>query len=126
MIADKITSPVALSYLLNLGIRGAQRLIRRGYFTEPQSVAAALESYMTDNSTVLSWLEDCNITEDHCLELPRDMLYSEFVDWCKLSGVKPTNITGKKAFFKELIQKFEFEEKPKKKVDGKRYFIQKI
>ena len=126
MIADKITAPVALSYLLNLGIKGAQRLIRNGSFTEPQSVKDALEAYKADNSTVLSWIEDRELTEDYMLEKPRDALYSEFADWCRVSGIKSANVTGKKTFFREVVQKFDLEEKPKQKIDGKRYFILKI
>lgn len=126
MIGDKITAPTALSYLLNIAIRGAQRLMRNGHFTEPQSVKDALEAYKADNSTVLSWIEDKELTEDYFLEKPRDVVYSEFSDWCKVSGIKNSNITGKKTFFKEVVQKFDFEEKPKQKVDGKRYFILKI
>lgn len=126
MIADKITAPTALSYLLNIGIRGAQRLMRKGYFTEPQSVIEALEAYKADNSTVLSWIDDTELKEDYFLEKPRDVLYSEFSDWCKVSGIKSGNITGKKTFFREVAQKFDFEEKAKQKKDGKRYFILKI
>ena len=126
MIADKITAPTALSYLLNIAIRGAQRLMRRGFFTEPQSVKDAIEAYKADNSTVLSWIEDKELNEDYFLEKPRDTIYSEFVDWCKVSGIKSGNVTGKKTFFKEVTQKFEFEEKPRQKNDGKRYFILKI
>lgn len=126
MIVDKITTPTALSYLLNIGIRGAQRLMKRGHFTEPQSVKEALEAYKADNSTVLSWIEDKGLNEDYFLEKPRDVCYSEFSDWCKVSNIKSNNVTGKKTFFKEVVQKFEFEEKPKQKTDGKRYFIMKI
>lgn len=126
MIGDKITAPTALSYLLNIGIRGAQRLIRNGRFTEPQIVKDALEAYKSDNSTVLSWIEDKELDEDYFLEKPRDTIYSEFADWCKVSGIKVSNITGKKTFFKEIVQKFDFEEKPKQKNDGKRYFLLKI
>lgn len=126
MIADKIMTPEALSYLLNMGIRGAQRLIRNGRFTEPESVRDALEAYKADNSTVLSWIDDLELNEDYFLDKPRDVLYSEFSDWCKTSGIKSSNVTGKKTFFKEVAQKFDFEEKPKQKNDGKRYFILKI
>lgn len=126
MIGDKITEPTALSYLLNLAIKGAQRLMKRGYFTEPQAVKDALEAYKADNSTTLSWIEDKELTEDYFLEKPRDVLYSEFADWCRNSGIKTSNVTGKKSFFKEVVQKFDFEEKAKQKVDGKRYFILKI
>ena len=100
--------------------------MRRGRFTEPQSVKDALEAYQEENSTVLSWIADKELTEDYFLDKPRDVAYSEFSDWCKVSGIKLGNITGKKTFFKEVIQKFDFEEKPKQKNDGKRYFIVKI
>lgn len=126
MIVDKITTANALSYLLNIGIRGAQRLIRTGHFTEPQSVKDALEAYKADNSTVLSWIEDKELTIDYFLDNPRDKTYSEFADWCKVSGIKSSMITGKKTFFKEVAAKYDFEEKPRQKCDGKRYFVVKI
>lgn len=126
MIYDKITTDTALSYLLNIAIRGAQRLLRNGHFTEPQSVKDALEAYKADNSTTLSWVEDKELNEDYMLDKPRDVLYSEFADWCKVSGIRSNNVTGKKTFFKEIAQKFGFEDKPKQKADGKRYFILKI
>ena len=126
MIADKISTPTALSYLLNIAIRGANRLMKNGKFTEPASVKEALENYKADNSNTLSWIEDKNISEDYLLDNSTDKLYSDFVDWCKLSGIKSANITGKKSFYKELISKYDFEDKPKQKADGKRYFILKI
>ncbi len=126
MIADKITSPTALSYLLNVGIKGAQRLMKNGKFTEPQSVIETLEAYKADNSTVLSWIEDKELNEDYFLNRPRDVCYSEFADWCKVSGIKSANVTGKKTFFKEVATKFDLEEKAKQKNDGKRYFVLKI
>lgn len=126
MIEDKISTPTALSYLLNIAIRGAQRLIKRGRFTEPAVVRDALEAYKADNSTVLSWIDDAELNEDYMLSKPRDELYSIFADWCKVSGIKASNVTGKKTFFKEVAGKFDFEDKPKQKADGKRYFIQKL
>ena len=127
LIFDKITSDNGLSYLLNVAIRGASRLIKRGYFTEPQSVKDALNRYKTDNSTALTWIDDEGLDIDYFLNNPTDQLYSDFTDWCKLSGIKSSNVTGKKTFFKEIIHKFDFEDRPRqKKADGKRYFIVKI
>jgi putative DNA primase/helicase len=100
--------------------------MKKGFFTEPVSVQEALASYKVENSTVLSWIEDKELKEDYFLDNPRDLAYSEFADWCKVSGIKSGNITGKKTFFKEVAQKFEFEEKARQKADGKRYFILKI
>jgi putative DNA primase/helicase len=126
LIYDKITTDTALSYLLNIAIRGASRLIKRGRFTEPQSVKAALEAYRTDNSTVLSWIDDKGLDADYFLDNSTDKLYGDFTDWCKLSGVKSGNVTGKKTFNKEIINKFDFEPRARQKSDGKRYFVVKI
>ena len=126
MIYDKITSDTALSYLLNIGLRGAARLIKRGRFTEPQSVKDALDHYRTDNSTTLSWIEDKGLDADYFLDNSTDKCYGDFTDWCKLSGIKSGNITGKKTFNREIVTKYDFEDKPRQKGDGKRYFIVKI
>lgn len=126
LIEEKITTDNALSYLLNIGIRGATRLIKRGRFTEPASVKEALEHYKTENSTTLSWIDDKALDVDYFLDNSTDKLYADFTDWCKLSGIKSGNITGKKTFYKEIVYKFEFEDRPRQKADGKRYFIVKI
>lgn len=126
MIYDKITSDTALSYLLNIGLRGAARLIKRGRFTEPQSVKDALDHYRTDNSTTLSWIEDKGLDADYFLDNSTDKCYGDFTDWCKLSGIKSGNITGKKTFNREIVTKYDFEDKPRQKGDGKRYFVDRI
>ena len=126
MIFDKITTDQALSYLLNLALKGARRLMKQGKFTQPASVANALEAYRTDNSTTLSWIEDKGLTEEYFLANSTDKIYSDFTDWCKMSGVKQPNITGKKMFKREICNKFDFEESPKQKADGKRYLVARI
>lgn len=123
MILDKITEPTALSYVLNIAIRGAERLIKNGGFTEPQSVKDALENYKIDNSNVLSWIEDKELDEDYFLDNSTDKLYSDFADWCRVGGSKTS---GRNKFYKEVRDKFDFEEKTRQKSDGKRYFMMKI
>jgi putative DNA primase/helicase len=123
MILDKITEPHALSYLLNIAIRGAERLIKNGSFTEPQTVRDALESYKIDNSNVLSWIDEKELDEDYFLDNSTDKLYSDFADWCRLGGAK---VSGRNKFYKEVRSKFDFEEKTRQKADGKRYFILSI
>jgi len=126
LIEDKITTDNALSYLLNMAIRGAQRLIKRGKFTQPQSVIDTLEAYKTSNSTTLSWINEMEYTEEYMLSTPTDKLYSDFADWCKQAGVKANHVTGRNTFYKEIVNKFGFEDKPKQKRDGKRYFLIKL
>lgn len=125
MIVDKITTENSLSYLLNLGIKGAQRLIRQGGFTIPKCVEDILSYYKIENSNVLSWIFDEELDIDYFLDNPRDGLYSDFCDWCKTSGVNL--ITGKKTFYKEIRNFYNFEENPQQKYcNGKRYFVMKI
>ena len=126
LIEDKITTDTALSYLLNIGINGAMRLMKNGKFTEPESVREALENYKAENSTVLTWIDDKCLELEYFLDNSTDKIYSDFTDWCKLSGIKSANITGKKTLNKELTTKYNFEDKAKQKADGKRYFILKI
>lgn len=125
-VEDKVTEEKALSYLLNMGIRGAQRLLKNGRYTEPQSVRDALDEYKTDNSTVLSWIHEEELNEDYFLSKSSENLYSEFADWCKVSGVKTSNITGRKAFYKEVIKKFDFEDARRQRHGGRRFFSVKI
>lgn len=121
-IEDKITTAKSLSYLLNLALAGAARLIKRGSFVKPQRTLRVMEEYKTENSNVLSWVDDEGIELDHVLDVSTSELYSEFQDWCRNSGIKTNNITGKKAFNKEMQGKFGLEHTPKQKGDGKRYW----
>lgn len=125
-IEDKITTDGALSYLLNLALKGAQRLLKQGGFTQPKIVLEAMEDYKTENSTTLTWVEDEEITLEHVLDTPSAELYTEFSDWCKLSGIKATMITGKKVFNKELMTKYDLDKKQKQKNNGKRYFVMNL
>jgi putative DNA primase/helicase len=122
-IEDKITTDNAMSYLLNIALKGIQRLMTKGEFTQPQRVLEVMNQYRTDNSTTLSWVADQEITLEQVLETPSSDLYSDFADWCKQSGIKANNVTGKKIFNRELIDKFDLERRQKQHSDGKRYFV---
>lgn len=120
LIKDKIVTPEALSYLLNLAIAGAQRLIRYNGFTEPKVVTETLEAYKVDNSSTLSWVDESEITLDQVLETSSTELYSNFADWCKLSGVKST--PSRKTFCRELRDRFDLDATMRQGKNGKRFF----
>lgn len=123
-IGDKIVTDEALSYLLNRAIKGAQRLMKNGSFTQPAIVKKAIDGYRTNNSTTLSWLQDEEKGLDYLLDTPKDEIYGEYSDWCKVSGVKLGEQMGKIKFYKELRDHFGLED-AQKRVDQKlkRYFI---
>ena len=126
MIEEKITTPEALSYILNRALKGARRLIRHNKFTTPQCVVETLKNYVKDNSSTLTWIDEENIELDVVLNVPAFELYSRFTDWCKLSGIQAKNMTGKKTFYKELSKYYELENTLRQRTDGKRYFVLKI
>ena len=120
LIKDKIVTPEALSYLLNLALKGAQRLIRNNGFTEPKVVTETLETYKVDNSSTLSWVDESEITLQTILDKSSTELYSMFADWCKLGGVKTT--PSRKTFCRELRDRFDLDANMRQGSNGKRYF----
>ena len=122
LVFEKVSTPEALSYLLNLAIKGLRRLRRRGYYKEPAVVQEAMRLYAIENNSVLSWIEDEEITREHTLETPRDGLYVRYKNWCQLSGVREA--VGVKTFYKEICKKYGLSAKSRlRKADGKRYFV---
>lgn len=117
-IKEKIMTDESLSYLLNKAIKGLQRLLKNRRFTEPKISIALKEKHKVENSCVLSWVEDENISLNFILEKERKELYSIFSDWCRTSNFKPP---GKQIFYKEVRRKFDLDENPKRS-NGKDYF----
>lgn len=106
-IEDKITTDEALSYLLNIGLRGLRRLLHNNDFTQPKVVTEALENYKTDNSTVLTWVIEEGITTKQLLGDTTDKLFSDFKDWCVRSDIKFG--ASIRTFHKEIEDKYGYE-----------------
>lgn len=119
LIKEKITTPEALSYLLNKALEGYQRLRKNKRFTEPEIVRKLKESYRVKNSPVLSWIVDYDKPRSYYLEETRPSLFSNFIDYCKRSNIK-VSITNQ-AFYKEVAKYFNFDTTPKRS-NGKDYF----
>ena len=119
-IEDKVTTDEALSYLLNIGLRGLRRLLHNNRFTEPKVVKDALEEYKTSNSTVLTWIEEEGIKTTELLGQPTDRLFSQFKDWCNRSEIK--YLSSIRTFHKEIEEKYNFERiRRRKEGDWKNY-----
>jgi putative DNA primase/helicase len=82
-------------------------LLHNNDFTYPGVVREALETYKTDNSTVLTWVEEENITSAYLLQETTDKLFSDFKDWCIRSDIKFG--ASIRTFHKELEDRFNFE-----------------
>lgn len=106
LILEKVSTPQAMSYLLNLAMAGFQRLRGQGYFTEPQCVIEAKREYDVSNSSVLSWMEDAGVTLEQIVGVDRTSLYPMYRNWCDEAGInKPL---GKINFYKEIRNNFKF------------------
>jgi len=108
-IEDKITTEEALSYLLNIGLRGLRRLLYNNQFTQPKVVIDALEEYKKNNSNVLTWIEEEGIETKYLLDNTTDKLFSEFKDWCTRSEIKYASSI--KTFHKDIEEAYNFERK---------------
>lgn len=68
-------------------IRALQTVIRNGYrFSEPESVTAARERYMSENSTVVSFFEECMCPWPHGRINPHcttGRIYRVYQAWCR-------------------------------------------
>lgn len=122
LIFEKVSTEEALSYLLNRAIKGFKRLRARGFYTEPKVVKDAMSAYAIANSSILSWVEEEDLTLSYILETPRDTLYKLYSTWCTESNIAPST---KQSFYKELIHKYSLSTKQKKS-DGKRYFVKAV
>lgn len=108
-IEDKITTDESLSYLLNMALRGVRRLLANNKFTDCKIVSEALESYKIENSTVLLWCKEENITPELLTGSTTDRLFSDFKDWCTRSDIKFG--ASIRTFHKEIEEKFNLERK---------------
>ena len=103
-IEDKITTDESLSYLLNMALRGLRRLLANNDFTYPTVVKKALEAYKTDNSTVLTWIAEENISLETLKGDTTDRLFSDFKDWCNRSDIRFG--ASIRTFHKEIEEKY--------------------
>jgi putative DNA primase/helicase len=114
-IEDDVKTEQAMSYLLNMAIRGYRRLSKRG-FTEPDKVKKALESYQVESSYALRWAAENEIDETYLLSKHTGELYYEFKIWCEQEGVE--HIPKQQSFTTDIKKKFRLEVSDQKREQG--------
>jgi putative DNA primase/helicase len=105
-IEDKIKTPEALSYLLNLGLKGIKEVFKRNAFIVPQRVRRELYRYKVSNSYTLTWIRDQKITMSYLTDNPVSRLYSEFASFMVKINVKQEKRPNLKTFQNELRDEF--------------------
>ena len=103
-LSRKLTTPTALSTLLNFAIEGLRRLKQNNGFTESETVRKMLDQYRLENDNVLRFVDECCVLEEGKTCLTTD-LFTSYQKWCKESGYKPF---GKVNFHKRLDERFKF------------------
>jgi len=103
-IKDKLLTPRAMSYLLNLGLAGLKRILQRKQFTMPEVVKQEMKIYEAYNNPVLAWLEEDPKIEN---EATADV-HRKYQAWCYDYGLKPI---GPIPFSREICRHLNMETK---------------
>lgn len=96
-IIDKITTKEARSHLLNIAIRGAERLIKNRKFTDSREVEDMLDKFKSDNNNVIEWLEQ----KDDIRGIPSKVTYDDYKIWCVDNGLKSQSSKRFYAYIRE-------------------------
>jgi putative DNA primase/helicase len=103
-IEQKVICDKAMSYLLNMAVRGYRRMMKHG-FTKSEKVEKAIETFKVQNSNTLTWIDECDIKPEYLLSKNIKELYYEFQNYCESAGNKPSAQIG---FTKEICNRFNF------------------
>jgi len=89
-ILDKICTKEEMSGLFNRAIEALRRLLKTHKFTGIKSVEERTEEYILESNPAQYFLQNYVVMgEDLSSFLPKDVLYTVYVDWCRLSGFMP-------------------------------------
>jgi putative DNA primase/helicase len=90
-LIEKLTTPSALSTLLNYAIDGLRRLDQNGRFTEGETIKKAVDQYRYMYDNVKMFVDECCVLEESLTTL-KDELYQAYNSWCQKSGLKAFGI----------------------------------
>ena len=87
-LKHKLTTPEELSGILNLALRGLNRLYNNNEFTMPRQCVQALNDYMHQNDSVATFISECtSVNPDSTVN--KQLFYATYKSWCKDQGQKP-------------------------------------
>jgi len=88
-----------LQYVLTLGVRGAQRVLKLGQFTLPDSSDVALRDWADNADSVRAWFE-AHANLHPGFSVPISSLYSDYKEFCETEGYQ---VIGGNKFATRLI-----------------------
>lgn len=92
-------------YLLSVAIDKLLGALTRNGLTHVESSVLTLQEYMTDQSSVLSFLRDKDYTKKRLDHKPCTEIYIEYDSYCRATGFKPLK---KVNFDREICEEFKF------------------
>ena len=99
-IIEKVTSQEALEYLCVAAIDGLRRVIEQNGMTANEESRQINRTVKLDNSTVLQWVDACEIRpQDVCGRTSNDV-HEEYSRWCREHNLKPVGPRGMSSTFK--------------------------
>ncbi len=101
-LPKKITTPEALSALLNIAVAGLQRLEARGEFALPESVRQAGEKYRREADAVYTFISEECAKGGQDARVSATDLQRSFRAWCAENGYR--NVPPKKALERQLVE----------------------
>lgn len=108
-LLDKLTSENVMSALLNMALDGYKSLIANNGFITTKESERALRQFVTENDSVVQWLEECEVDEEHLLKEPIKLncsgLYPDYQSFCFSTGQQPKE---QKDFSRNIIQRMGF------------------
>ena len=96
----KLQTEIAMSTLINLGLKGLKRMLVNNDFTRCDAVESELRSIEENNNPLIAFLKTHKIEDQDA-----DKLYSEYVWWASKSGVQSMS---KPTFFKQIECQYNF------------------
>ena len=96
----KLQTEMAMSTLINLGLKGLKRMLVNNDFTRCDAVESELRSIEENNNPLIAFLKTHKIEDQDA-----DKLYSEYVWWASTSGVQSMS---KPTFFKQIECQYGF------------------
>lgn len=117
-IKDKLLTTESLQHLLNLGLQGLKRVLKRNDFETVEEVTAELREYEKENNPILEFLEDNKVENEAVVDI-----YRRYAVWCQEGNLKALGRTA----FSRNVKKQGYDIKVLR-IDGKntRVFAKKV
>lgn len=86
-IKYKLRSPEVMSHLINIGLKGLERVLANRSFTTPEAVEVELEAYAVANNPILDFFRETPV--DEVVNESTASVYDDYVSYAVRNNMKP-------------------------------------